>query len=102
MPKQQRRWLALCAGLLLASCGTGSPSEPEQVAQRQGKVGLPPQVSAEFAIDDSQPTLDLDATLSNVTGSKGGGYLLTYRVDHSPAQWSRSELAFVRVDRNGG
>ena len=82
MSKQHRRWLALSACLLLANCGTSSPSGSEQVAPRQAGVALPAQVSAAFAVDDSKPSIDPDATLLNVTGSTGGGYLLTYGVKH--------------------
>ena len=95
MSEQLCRWSALGACLLLAHCGTSAPSGSEPIAQRQARVVLPAHVSPAFAVDDATPTLDLDATVLNVDGSGRGGYLLTYGVNHTAADWSRAELAFV-------
>src|SRR4051812_4425526 len=94
MSKKRLRWLGLGACLWLTHCGTNGPSGSEQVAQRHAKVALPPQVSPGFAVDDPEPTTNLDATLLNVTGSSAGGYLLTYSVNLSAAVWSRREFEF--------
>jgi len=96
--------------LALASCGASGASKSEQVAETEGQLALPPQVSADFAIDHALPDFDPKATLLNITVSSAGGYLLTYNVVHAPETWlypivagkmptyRSTELVFVHWD----